>query len=181
VLHQVYTLANPQYTGRVTVPVLWDRQQATIVSNESSEIIRMMNSAFDGLGARPGDYYPLDLRAQIDAVNARIYDTVNNGVYKAGFATSQAAYEESVRSLFDTLDWLEALSQQRWLVGNRFTEADIRLFTTLIRFDAVYVGHFSATCAESSTIRPCQPICGISTNGQASQARSISCTSRALL
>lgn len=143
VLHQVYTLANPQYTGRVTVPVLWDRQQATIVSNESSEIIRMMNSAFDGLGARPGDYYPLDLRAQIDAVNARVYDTVNNGVYKAGFATSQAAYEESVRSLFDTLDWLEAqLSQERWLVGNRFTEADIRLFTTLIRFDAVYVGHF---------------------------------------
>ena len=103
----------------------------------------MMNSAFDGLGARQGDYYPLDLRAQIDAVNARIYDTVNNGVYTAGFATSQAAYEESVRSLFDTLDWLEAhLSQQRWLVGNRFTEADIRLFTTLIRFDAVYVGHF---------------------------------------
>ncbi len=143
VLHQVYTLASPQYTGRVTVPVLWDRQQATIVSNESSEIIRMMNSAFDGLGARQGDYYPLDLRAQIDAVNARIYDTVNNGVYTAGFATSQAAYEESVRSLFDTLDWLEAhLSQQRWLVGNRFTEADIRLFTTLIRFDAVYVGHF---------------------------------------
>lgn len=143
VLHQVYTLANPQYTGRVTVPVLWDRQQATIVSNESSEIIRMMNSAFDGLGARQGDYYPLDLRAQIDAANARIYDTVNNGAYKAGFATSQAAYEESVRSLFDTLDWLEAhLSQQRWLVGDRFTEADIRLFTTLIRFDAVYVGHF---------------------------------------
>ncbi|RWA46408.1 glutathione-dependent reductase [Cupriavidus sp. UYMSc13B] len=143
VLHQVYTKASPHYTGRVTVPVLWDKQQATIVSNESAEIIRMMNSAFDGLGAVPGDYCPIDLSAQIDAINTRVYDTVNNGVYKAGFATSQSAYEESVRPLFETLDWLEErLSQQRWLVGNRFTEADIRLFTTLIRFDAVYVGHF---------------------------------------
>jgi len=143
VLHQIYTLANPQYTGRVTVPVLWDKHQATIVSNESSEIIRMMNSALDELGATPGDYYPIDLRTQIDAINERVYSTVNNGVYKAGFATTQSAYEEGVRPLFDTLDWLEArLSGQRWLVGNRFTEADIRLFTTLIRFDAVYVGHF---------------------------------------
>jgi len=143
VLHQVYTAASPQYTGRVTVPVLWDKQQATIVNNESSEIIRMMNSAFDGLGAAPGDYYPPDLREQIDAINTRVYKTVNNGVYKAGFATTQQAYEEGVRPLFETLDWLEArLSQQRWLAGECFTEADIRLFTTLIRFDAVYVGHF---------------------------------------
>jgi len=143
VLHQVYTAADPQYSGRVTVPVLWDRQRATIVSNESSEILRMMNSAFDGIGATPGDYYPADLRAEIDTVNARIYDTVNNGVYKAGFATSQAAYEEAVWPLFETLDWLEArLATQRYLVGNRLTEADIRLFTTLIRFDPVYVGHF---------------------------------------
>jgi putative glutathione S-transferase len=143
VLHQVYTAADPQYSGRVTVPVLWDRQRATIVSNESSEILRMMNSAFDGIGATPGDYYPADLRAQIDTVNARIYDTVNNGVYKAGFATSQAAYEEAVWPLFETLDWLEArLATQRYLVGNRLTEADIRLFTTLVRFDPVYVGHF---------------------------------------
>lgn len=143
VLHQVYTAADPRYTGRVTVPVLWDTQRATIVSNESSEIIRMLNSAFDALGATPGDYYPAAQRGEIDAINARVYDTVNNGVYKAGFATSQAAYEEAVRPLFDSLDWLEArLSRQRWLVGDGFTEADIRLFTTLIRFDAVYVGHF---------------------------------------
>lgn len=143
VLHQVYTAASPQYTGRVTVPVLWDKQQATIANNESSDIIRMMNSAFDGLGAAAGDYYPPDLREQIDAINTRVYKTVNNGVYKAGFATTQQAYEEGVRPLFETLDWLEArLSQQRWLAGERFTEADIRLFTTLIRFDAVYVGHF---------------------------------------
>lgn len=143
VLHQVYTKADPQYSGRVTVPVLWDRQRSTIVCNESSEILRMMNSAFDSLGATPGDYYPAALRAEIDTVNARIYDTVNNGVYKAGFATSQAAYEEAVWPLFETLDWLEArLATQRYLVGNRLTEADIRLFTTLVRFDPVYVGHF---------------------------------------
>lgn len=143
VLHQVYTAADPQYSGRVTVPVLWDRQRATIVSNESSEILRMMNSAFDAIGATPGDYYPAELRAEIDTVNARIYDTVNNGVYKAGFATSQAAYEEAVWPLFESLDWLEAtLATQRYLVGNRLTEADIRLFTTLVRFDPVYVGHF---------------------------------------
>ncbi|WER47577.1 glutathione S-transferase family protein [Cupriavidus sp. WKF15] len=143
VLHQVYTAADPQYSGRVTVPVLWDRQRATIVSNESSEILRMMNSAFDGIGAAPGDYYPAALRAEIDTINARVYDTVNNGVYKAGFATSQEAYEEAVWPLFETLDWLEArLATQRYLVGNRLTEADIRLFTTLVRFDPVYVGHF---------------------------------------
>jgi putative glutathione S-transferase len=142
-LHQVYTAADPHYSGRVTVPVLWDMQQATIVSNESSEIIRMLNSAFDDLGAKPGDFYPAPLRAQIDAINARVYDTLNNGVYKAGFATTQQAYEETVTPLFDTLDWLDAqLATQRYLAGAQLTEADIRLFTTLIRFDAVYVGHF---------------------------------------
>jgi len=142
-LHEVYTAAKPDYTGRVTVPVLWDRAQATIVSNESADIIRMMNSAFHGLGAKPGDYYPQDLRPEIDSLNERIYATVNNGVYKAGFATTQQAYEEAFRSLFDTLDWLdERLSTRRYLCGARMTEADIRLFTTLIRFDPVYVGHF---------------------------------------
>ncbi|SAK61556.1 glutathione S-transferase family protein [Caballeronia ptereochthonis] len=142
-LHQVYTAADPHYTGRVTVPILWDKRRGTIVSNESSEIIRMLNSAFDGIGAKPGDYYPPELRAEIDALNARIYDTLNNGVYKAGFATTQAAYEEAVMPLFDTLDFLEArLGTRRYLAGERFTEADIRLFTTLVRFDAVYVGHF---------------------------------------
>ena len=142
-LHQVYTAADPDYTGRVTVPIFWDKQQATIVNNESSEIIRMLNSAFDGLGARPGDFYPPALRAEIDEINARVYDTLNNGVYKAGFATTQQAYEEAVLPLFDTLGWLEGrLSSRRFLTGDTLTEADIRLFTTLIRFDAVYVGHF---------------------------------------
>ncbi|SAK80659.1 Glutathionyl-hydroquinone reductase YqjG [Caballeronia catudaia] len=142
-LHQVYTAADPHYSGRVTVPILWDKARGTIVNNESSEIIRMLNSAFDGIGAKPGDYYPGDLREEIDALNTRIYDTLNNGVYKAGFATTQAAYEEAVTPLFDTLDFLEErLGTRRYLTGERFTEADIRLFTTLVRFDAVYVGHF---------------------------------------
>ena len=142
-LHQVYAAGDPAYTGRVTVPVLWDRKTAEIVNNESSEIIRMLNSAFDGAGALPGDFYPADLRDDIDALNARIYDTVNNGVYRAGFARSQSAYDEAVTSLFATLDWLEErLSGRRWLLGDRLTEADWRLFTTLIRFDTVYVGHF---------------------------------------
>lgn len=142
-LHELYTAADANYTGRVTVPVLWDRQRATVVSNESAEIIRMMNSAFDTVGASPGDYHPARLRDEIDALNARIYDTVNNGVYKAGFATTQAAYDEAVAPLFDTLAWLDArLAPRRWLCGAQLTEADIRLFTTLIRFDAVYVGHF---------------------------------------
>ncbi len=142
-MHQVYTRARPDYTGRVTVPVLWDRERGTIVSNESSEIIRMFNSAFDGLTGNTLDFWPQDLRAAIEPVNARIYDTVNNGVYKAGFATTQAAYEEAVMPLFETLDWLEErLSGQRYLMGDRQTEADWRLFTTLIRFDAVYHGHF---------------------------------------
>ena len=142
-LHQVYTAADPHYTGRVTVPVVWDKKTGTIVSNESAEIIRMFNSAFDGIGAETGDFYPEALREEIDALNARIYDTVNNGVYKAGFATSQDAYEEAVVQLFETLDWLDdRLSTRRYLSGPTITEADWRLFTTLIRFDAVYVGHF---------------------------------------
>ncbi|HYE51327.1 MAG TPA: glutathione S-transferase family protein [Azospirillaceae bacterium] len=143
VLHQLYTRADPAYTGRVTVPVLWDKAAGTIVNNESAEIMRMFNDAFDGVGARPGDYWPEALRAEIDALNAEVYDTVNNGVYKAGFATTQAAYEEAVGPLFDMLDRLDArLADRRFLFGDTLTEADIRLFTTLVRFDAVYVGHF---------------------------------------
>jgi putative glutathione S-transferase len=142
-LYQVYTAARPDYSGRVTVPLLWDRKLGTIVNNESAEIIRMLNQAFDGLGAKAGDFYPEALRGEIDAVNARVYETVDNGVYKSGFATSQAAHDEAVAALFDTLDWLdERLSRQRYLAGERLTEADIRLFTTLVRFDEVYHGHF---------------------------------------
>ena len=143
VMHEVYTTADPVYTGRVTVPVLWDKQRETIVSNESAEIIRMLNSAFGGIGATPGDYYPQALREEIDAINARVYDTVNNGVYKSGFATTQEAYEEAVTPLFATLDDLDAqLATRRYLTGDSITEADWRLFTTLVRFDPVYVGHF---------------------------------------
>lgn len=142
-LHQLYARARPGMTGRVTVPLLWDQQTGSIVNNESSEIIRMLNTAYDGLGATPGDFYPGPLRARIDAVNERVYHTVNNGVYRAGFATTQEAYEEAVLPLFETLDWLEQqLSGRDWLVGDAMTEADIRLFTTLIRFDPVYHGHF---------------------------------------
>jgi putative glutathione S-transferase len=142
-LHQVYTAADPGYSGRVTVPLLWDTRRGTIVNNESSEIIRMLNSAFDAVGATPGDYYPEPLRAEIDVLNARIYDTVNNGVYRAGFATTQDAYQEAVIPLFETLDWLDQrLATRRYLCGDTLTEADWRLFTTLVRFDAVYVGHF---------------------------------------
>jgi putative glutathione S-transferase len=142
-LHELYTAADPQFSGRVTVPVLWDKKTGTIVSNESSEIIRMFNSAFDHLGATPGDFYPEALREEIDQVNERIYHTLNNGVYKCGFATTQEAYEEAFVALFDTLDWLEErLSTRRFLLGDTITEADWRLFTTLVRFDAVYVGHF---------------------------------------
>lgn len=142
-MHQIYTAADPKYTGRVTIPVLWDKKQNLFVSNESSEIIRMFNTAFDGIGATPGDYYPEALRAQIDSVNELVYDNVNNGVYKSGFATTQAAYEEAVFPLFETLDDLEQrLSKNRYLTGDQVTEADWRLFTTLIRFDAVYHGHF---------------------------------------
>ncbi|MCF6326115.1 MAG: glutathione S-transferase family protein [Devosiaceae bacterium] len=142
-LWQVYVAAQKDYSGRVTVPVLWDKKTNSVVSNESSEIIRMFNSAFDDVGAVSGDYYPLQLREQIDEMNTRIYSDVNNGVYKAGFATSRTAYEEAVFVLFETLDWLEdKLSKTRYLTGNSLSEADWRLFTTLIRFDAVYVGHF---------------------------------------
>ena len=142
-LHQVYTAADPHYSGRVTVPVLWDKRRGTIVNNESAEIIRMLDRAFDGMGATPGDHFPQDLRTEIDSLNATIYDTVNNGVYKAGFATTQGAYEDAVRPLFETLDALDRrLSGQRYLMGDRLTEADIRLFTTLVRFDLVYHGHF---------------------------------------
>ena len=141
--HEIYTAADAQYSGRVTVPILWDKDQSTIVSNESAEIIRMFNTAFDGIGAREGDYYPMAKRAEIDALNERIYSSVNNGVYKAGFATTQAAYEEAVTPLFESLDWLEGiLNTQRYLTGKDITEADWRLFTTLVRFDPVYVGHF---------------------------------------
>jgi glutathionyl-hydroquinone reductase len=142
-LHDVYLKANNYYSGRVTVPVLWDKKTDTIVSNESSEIIRMFNNAFDAAGAIEGDYYPQDRREEIEALNQRIYDTLNNGVYKAGFATTQEAYEEAVVPLFETLDWLEQrLAVQRYLCGNAITEADWRLFTTLVRFDPVYVSHF---------------------------------------
>jgi len=142
-MHEVYTNAEPKYSGRVTVPVLWDKKTGTIVSNESSEIIRMLNSAFDGVGAREGDYYPKALRVQIDELNDRIYSTLNDGVYRCGFASTQAAYEAALTPLFDTLDWLEAkLAKTRYLTGPFITEADWRLFPTLIRFDPVYVGHF---------------------------------------
>jgi putative glutathione S-transferase len=141
--HQLYTKADPTYTGRVTVPILWDKKEQTIVSNESADIIRMLNSAFDEIGAKSGDYYPEALHIYIDTVNERIYDTVNNGVYKAGFATTQEAYEEALHPLFETLEWLDGLLEaRRYLTGDKLTEADIRLFTTLVRFDAVYVGHF---------------------------------------
>lgn len=142
-MHQIYTAAMPDYSGRVTVPVLWDKHSGTIVSNESPDIIRMFNMAFDQVGALPGDYYPEDKRAEIDDLNERIYEPVNNGVYKCGFATTQEAYEEAMGPLFETLDWLDnQLETKRYLTGNTITEADWRLFTTLIRFDPVYVGHF---------------------------------------
>jgi putative glutathione S-transferase len=142
-LADVYLAANAHYSGRVTVPVLWDKRRETIVSNESSEIIRMFNSAFDAFTDMRTDYCPPALRAEIDRVNERIYKTINNGVYRAGFATTQAAYEQAFEALFAALDDIERrLATQRYLVGERITEADWRLFTTLVRFDAVYYGHF---------------------------------------
>ncbi|PVB59707.1 glutathione S-transferase family protein [Labrenzia sp. 011] len=139
----IYVKADPHYTGRATVPILWDKRENTIVSNESSEIIRMFNTAFDGLTGSTLDFYPEELREEIDAINERVYHTVNNGVYKSGFATTQEAYEEAVFAVFETLEALEErLSRQRYLAGGRITEADWRLFTTLVRFDAVYATHF---------------------------------------
>lgn len=142
-LHQIYTKAEPNYSGRVTVPTLWDRETGTIVNNESSELVRMFDSAFDGAGASGPDLYPEPLRGEIDTLNDRIYRTVNNGVYRAGFASSQHAYEEAVFPLFETLDWLdERLADRRYLTGDALTEADWRLFPTLIRFDLAYYGNF---------------------------------------
>jgi putative glutathione S-transferase len=143
-LHELYARAKPDYNGRVSVPVLWDANEGRIVNNESSEIIRMLNREFDALAARKlPDLYPERLRKEIDRVNERVYRTLNNGVYRAGFATAQDKYEQAVTELFATLDWLEKrLAKRRWLCGERFTEADVRLFTTLVRFDAVYYSHF---------------------------------------
>jgi glutathionyl-hydroquinone reductase len=142
-LYQLYLKADSGYEGRVTVPVLWDKREQTIVSNESAEIIRMFNTAFNGLTGNEKDYYPAALRGEIDAINERVYDSINNGVYRSGFATTQKAYEEAYHKLFDALDWVEqVLTRQRYLAGDALTEADWRLFTTLIRFDAVYHGHF---------------------------------------
>lgn len=142
-LWQIYTQAEPGYTGRVTVPVLWDKQRGTIVSNESAEIIRMFNTAFNDLTGNTDDYYPAGLREKIDAINTRVYDEINNGVYKAGFATTQEAYDEAVHALFEALDWVEGiLGENAYLTGDSVTEADWRLFTTLVRFDAVYHTHF---------------------------------------
>ena len=141
--HQLYTKAMADYTGRVTVPILWDKHTQTIVNNESSEIIRIFNSAFNGLTGNTLDFYPEHLHDQINTVNERVYHTINNGVYKCGFATTQEAYAEAFDELFESLDWVEdILSKQKYLVGNDITEADWRLFTTLVRFDSVYVGHF---------------------------------------
>ncbi len=138
-VHQVYTAARPDYTGRATVPLLWDRQRKTIVNNESSEIIRMLNTEFDEFGDPALDLYPMALRRDIDETNAFVYDNINNGVYRAGLAKSQSAYEEAFNKLFAALDELEPrLGKPRWLVGDRFTEADLRLFPTLLRFDTVY-------------------------------------------
>jgi glutathionyl-hydroquinone reductase len=139
----IYVLSDPHYSGRASVPVLWDKKLGVVVNNESSEIIRMLNSAFDALTDDRTDYYPADVREEIDRINDLVYSTVNNGVYRAGFATTQSAYEEAARTLFATLDQIEVrLSRQRYLVGRRITEADWRLFTTLVRFDAVYYSHF---------------------------------------
>ncbi|MCG6558940.1 glutathione S-transferase family protein [Ruegeria sp. 1NDH52C] len=141
--HQIYTRADPAYSGRVTVPILWDTERRTIVSNESAEIIRMFNSAFDHLTGNHEDFWPECIREKIETVNVRIYENVNNGVYKCGFSTTQEAYDAAVHPLFDTLDWLESrLANNRYLMGDQVTEADWRLFTTLIRFDPVYHLHF---------------------------------------
>lgn len=148
-LYQVYTHVDPTYSGRVTVPVLYDKKTGKIVNNESSEIMRMLNTAFDEVDATPGDYYPEALRAEIDAMNGKVYHGVNNGVYKAGFATKQEVYEEEVQKLFSVLDELEEhLSTRKYLVGEQLTEADWRLFVTLVRFDSAYYGHFKCNIRE---------------------------------
>ncbi len=154
-LHQLYARAKPGYSGRVTVPVLWDSRERRIVSNESAEIVRMLNADFQPFARRQlPDLYPPRLRSQIDRLNERIYRTVNNGVYRAGFATAQEKYEEAVKPLFATLDWLERrLAKRRWLCGAYFTEADVRLFPTLIRFDAVYYSHFKCNLRRLSDYR----------------------------
>jgi putative glutathione S-transferase len=142
-LYDVYQKADPTYSGRVTVPVLWDKKREKIVSNESADIIRMFNNAFDGLGAGGGDFYPDALKNDIDVINSKIYANINNGVYKAGFATSQTAYEDAFTALFEALDWVDTLvGRHKYLAGEQLTEADWRLFTTLVRFDAVYYSHF---------------------------------------
>lgn len=148
-LYQIYTQADPHYTGRVTVPVLFDKKTGKIVNNESSEVMRMLSSAFDAVGALPGDYYPEPLQKEIDAMNEKVYHQINNGVYKVGFATEQSVYEEEVQKLFAALDALEAhFGQQEYLVGNQLTEADWRLFVTLVRFDSAYYGHFKCNLRE---------------------------------
>ncbi len=142
-LHEIYTAAKADYTGRVTVPVLWDKENKTIVNNESSEIIRMFNLGFNEFGDSSLDLYPFELKDEIDQINSIVYDNINNGVYKCGFATSQQAYEEAFNNLFHTLDQIEnLLAERRYLVGDKMTEADWRLFTTLLRFDSVYYTHF---------------------------------------
>ncbi len=148
-LREIYLEADPKASGRVTVPILWDKQRGTIVNNESSEIIRMFNSAFDGVTGNRDDYWPEPLREAIEPVNARIYDTLNNGVYKSGFAASQGAYDAAVHPLFETMEWLEdRLGRNRYLMGERVTEADWRLVVTLFRFDDVYHGHFKCNRAK---------------------------------
>jgi glutathionyl-hydroquinone reductase len=145
-MHQVYTRAMPNFTGRVTVPVLWDKKTSTIVSNESSDIIQMFNSSFDSVGASTGNYFPAELVTEMDAVNDRIYNSLNNGVYKCGFATSQKAYQDALFPLFETMDWMEdRLSRVRYLLGNKITASDWRVFPTLCRFDAVYHAHFKCS------------------------------------
>ena len=158
-LHEVYTKAKKDYTGKVTVPVLWDKKEETIVSNESADIIRMFNSAFDGITGNTSDFYPEELREEIDAINKRVYDNVNNGVYKAGFATDQKAHSDAVIDLFDTLEWLEGMlaDGRQYLLGENLTEADIRLLTTLLRFDAVYHTHFKCNIRPLSDYKFLQP------------------------
>ena len=171
-LYEVYLRAEPGYSGRVTVPVLWDEERRTIVNNESAEIVRILNSAFDGIGARPGDYAPAALRPGIDAINTRVYEAINNGVYKAGFATAQDVYEAEVTALFEALDEMDArLAGQRYLLGGRITEADWRLFTTLLRFDPVYHGHFKCNLRRIADYAHLRATCSSSTSGRAWRRR----------